>query len=98
VPPWVFGDSLLVYLGYPLTHQDDAQRAVRVGLGMVETLGQLNTRLEREQGVHLAVRLGIHTGLSWWVRWGGTLQEHLALGAPPNVAARLQGLGCPIPW
>jgi class 3 adenylate cyclase len=57
------GDGLLVYFGYPLAHEDDAQRAVRAGLGMVEALGQLNIRLERERGVHLAVRLGIHTGL-----------------------------------
>src|SRR5262249_34979366 len=30
------GDGLLVYFGYPLAHEDDAQRAVRAGLGMVE--------------------------------------------------------------
>jgi class 3 adenylate cyclase len=57
------GDGLLVYFGYPLAHEDDAQRAVRAGLGMVEAMGQLNSRLERERGVSLAVRLGIHTGL-----------------------------------
>ena len=56
------GDGLLVYFGYPLAHEDDAQRAVRAGLGMVEALGQLNTRLAQERGVQLAVRLGIHTG------------------------------------
>src|SRR5215831_5968734 len=37
------GDGLLVYFGYPLAHEDDAQRAVRAGLGIVEALGQLNT-------------------------------------------------------
>jgi Adenylate and Guanylate cyclase catalytic domain len=57
------GDGLLVYFGYPLAHEDDAQRAVRAGLGMVEAMGQLNTRLAHERGVRLAVRLGIHTGL-----------------------------------
>jgi hypothetical protein len=60
------GDGLLVYFGYPLAHEDDTQRAVRAGLGIVEALGQLNTRLEQEHGVHLAVRLGIHTGLASW--------------------------------
>ena len=40
------GDGLLVYFGYPLAHEDDAQRAVRAGLGMLEALGQLHTRLE----------------------------------------------------
>ena len=57
------GDGLLVYFGYPLAHEDDAQRAVRAGLGILDALGQLNTRLEQGWGVHLAVRLGIHTGL-----------------------------------
>src|SRR5262249_4357202 len=44
-------------------HEDDAQRAVRAGLGMIEAVAQLNTRLEPERGVQLAVRLGCHTGL-----------------------------------
>src|SRR5262249_13842669 len=68
------GDGLLVYFGYPLAHEDHAQRAVRARLGIVEALGQLNTCLEqeglrpaptrsRQRGVHPAVRLGIHTGL-----------------------------------
>ena len=52
-----------LYFGYPLAHEDDAQRAVRAGLGMVEAVGHLNRRLAQEWGVHLAVRLGIHTGL-----------------------------------
>src|SRR5467141_2036402 len=56
------GDGLLVYFGYPLAHEDDAQRAARAGLGMLEALGQLNTRLTRERSIRLAVRLGIHTG------------------------------------
>src|SRR5918911_2775576 len=44
------GDGLLVYFGYPLAHEDDAPRAVRAGLGMVEALAQLNTRLAQERG------------------------------------------------
>ena len=90
------GDGLLVYFGYPLAHEDDAQRAVRVGLGMVEAVGQLNTRLAQERGVRLAVRLGIHTGLVVVGDvGGGTRQEQLALGETPNLAARLQGLATP---
>jgi TOMM system kinase/cyclase fusion protein len=90
------GDGLLVYFGYPQAHEDDAQRAVRAGLGMVEALGQLNTRLAQERGVHLAVRLGIHTGLVVVGDVGGSSrQEQLALGETPNVAARLQGLAAP---
>src|SRR5438552_9468287 len=45
------GDGLLVYFGYPRAHEDDAQRAVRTGLGMVEALDMLNSRLGRRQGV-----------------------------------------------
>src|SRR5712691_6393217 len=90
------GDGLLVYFGYPLAHEDDAQRAVRAGLGMVEALGQLNARLAQERGVHLAVRLGVHTGLVVVGEvGGGTRQEQLALGETPNLAARLQGLAAP---
>jgi TOMM system kinase/cyclase fusion protein len=90
------GDGLLVYFGYPLAHEDDAQRAVRAGLGMIEAVGQLNTRLGQEQGVHLAVRLGVHTGLVVVGDVGeGTRQEQLALGETPNLAARLQGIAAP---
>ncbi len=90
------GDGLLVYFGYPLAHEDDAQRAVRAGLGILEALGQLTTRLEQERGVHLAARLGIHTGLVVVGDvGGGTRQEQLALGETPNLAARLQGIAAP---
>src|SRR5919204_562599 len=86
----------LLYFGYPMAHEDDAQRAVRAGLGIVEALGQLNTRLSQERGVHLAVRLGIHTGLVVVGEvGGGTRQEQLALGETPNVAARLQSIAAP---
>jgi class 3 adenylate cyclase len=90
------GDGLLVYFGYPLAHEDDAQRAARAGLGIIEALDQLNTRLTQEQGVRLAVRLGIHTGLVVVGEvGGGTRQEQLALGETPNLAARLQGIAAP---
>jgi class 3 adenylate cyclase len=90
------GDGLLVYFGYPLAHEDDAQRAVRAGLGMLEALEQLNTRLTQEWGVQLAVRLGVHTGLVVVGEvGGGARQEQLALGETPNLAARLQGLAAP---
>jgi TOMM system kinase/cyclase fusion protein len=90
------GDGLLVYFGYPQAHEDDAQRAVRAGLGIVEAIGQLNTRLVQERGVSLAVRLGIHTGLVVVGEiGGGTHHEQLALGETPNLAARLQGMAAP---
>jgi class 3 adenylate cyclase len=90
------GDGLLVYFGYPRAHEDDAQRAVRAGLGMVEAIGLLNTHLTSVRGVQLAVRLGIHTGLVVVGDvGGGGRQEQLALGETPNLAARLQSLAAP---
>jgi len=75
------GDGLLVYFGYPQAHEDDAQRAVRTGLGMVEAIATLNRRMEQRQGVRLAVRVGIHTGLVVvGETGGGGRQERLALG------------------
>ena len=44
------GDGLLVYFGYPLAHEDDAQRAVRAGLGIIEAMGQLHTSLGQGRG------------------------------------------------
>jgi class 3 adenylate cyclase len=59
----LLGDGLLIYFGYPHAHEDDAQRAVRTGLGILAAMGDLNTRLKQAQGVQLAIRIGIHTGL-----------------------------------
>jgi class 3 adenylate cyclase/predicted ATPase len=90
------GDGLLVYFGYPQAHEDDAQRAVRTGLGIVEAIRSLNTRLEAARGIRLTVRVGIHTGLVVVGEMGGGgRREQLALGETPNVAARLQGLAEP---
>ncbi|HSF33392.1 MAG TPA: adenylate/guanylate cyclase domain-containing protein [Candidatus Tectomicrobia bacterium] len=87
------GDGVLVYFGYPRAHEDDAQRAVRAGLGIIEALRPLQQRLQQGQGVGLAVRVGIHTGLVVVGEIGeGSRPERLALGEVPNLAARLQGL------
>ena len=87
------GDGLLVYFGYPVAHEDDARRAVHTGLGIVEAIATLNSRLTAKYRVQLAVRLGIHTGpVVVGQMGGGERHEHLALGETPNVAARLQSL------
>ncbi len=90
------GDGLLVYFGYPLAHEDDARRAVHAGLGVLAAMHPLNERLEREKGLRLAVRIGIHTGPVVTGEVGaGKKRERLALGQTPNIAARLQGLAGP---
>jgi class 3 adenylate cyclase/predicted ATPase/energy-coupling factor transporter ATP-binding protein EcfA2 len=89
----LLGDGLLVYFGYPQAHEDDAQRAVRAGLGILNAMGVLNQRLPQAKGIQLSLRMGIHTGLVVVGEMGGAgRQEQLALGEVPNLAARLQGL------
>jgi class 3 adenylate cyclase/predicted ATPase len=77
------GDGILVYFGYPQAHEDDAERATRCGLALVDRVPQLN------QAEELHARVGIATGL---VVVGGELVEHDVIGDTPNLAARLQAL------
>src|SRR5438552_17961542 len=85
----LLGDGLLVYFGYPQAHEDDAQRAVRTGLGILAAMADLNTRLQQTKGIQLALRLAIHTGLVVIGQMGGAgSQEQLARREVPNPATR----------
>lgn len=90
------GDGLLVYFGYPQAHEDDAQRAVQAGLGIIAELPQLNARFQSTLGAgdraQLQVRIGIHTGLVVAGEMGVSDQpEPMGIvGETPNIAARLQ--------
>ncbi|MCH7794344.1 MAG: AAA family ATPase, partial [Proteobacteria bacterium] len=91
------GDGVLVYFGYPQAHENDAERAVRTGLGIVEAMAGLGAAHASLGEVELAVRVGIDTGL---VVVGdlvgeGASEEASVVGETPNVAARLQGLAQP---
>src|SRR5712671_5212612 len=85
------GDGVLVYFGYPRAHEDDAERAVRSGLAVIEAVGQLPARED------LRVRLGIATGLAVVgdLIGEGAAQERGVVGETPNLAARLQALAMP---
>jgi class 3 adenylate cyclase/tetratricopeptide (TPR) repeat protein len=92
----LLGDGLLIYFGYPQAHEDDALRAVHTGLRILEAMGDLNQELQQAKGIHLAIRVGVHTGLVVVGEMGGAgRQEQLALGETPNIAARIQGLAEP---
>jgi class 3 adenylate cyclase len=80
------GDGVLVYFGYPRAHEDDAERATRCGLALVDRMPQL------DQAEELHARVGIATGL---VVVGGEVVEHDVAGDTPNLAARLQALAEP---
>ena len=85
------GDGVLIYFGYPQAHEDDAERAVRAGLAVIEAVGQLPARED------LRVRLGIATGLAVVgdLIGEGAAQERGVVGETPNLAARLQALSTP---
>jgi class 3 adenylate cyclase/predicted ATPase len=85
------GDGVLVYFGYPEAHEDDAERAVRAGLAVIDAVGRLATPEP------LNVRLGIATGLVVVgdLIGAGAAQERGVVGETPNLAARLQALARP---
>ena len=85
------GDGLVVYFGWPTANEDDAERAVRAGLAVVEAIAALNKRLAGQHGVTLSVRIGIDSGSVVMGRGGG--DEIDVFGDPPNIAARVQNLG-----
>ncbi len=91
------GDGNLAYFGYPLAHEDDAERAVRAGMSIVAAMDELNESLRGIYDVNISVRVGIATGL---VVVGGLVRdghsrESTAIGETPNLAARLQSLAEP---
>ncbi|SDR61293.1 SAM domain (Sterile alpha motif) [Paraburkholderia tuberum] len=84
------GDGVLAYFGYPQAHEDDAERAVRAGLALVRTIGNLDSGIDES----LRVRIGIATGVVVVgdLTGEGEAQEPGVVGETPNLAARLQTL------
>ncbi|MGC2785008.1 MAG: adenylate/guanylate cyclase domain-containing protein [Roseiarcus sp.] len=89
----LMGDGALVYFGYPRAHEDDAERAVRAGLKLVDSV----RNLRQERGVTLDVRVGIATGpvVVGEVMGEGQARERGVVGETPNLAARLQASAQP---
>src|SRR5215472_9952326 len=85
------GDGVLVYFGYPHAHEDDAERAVRAGLALVEAVDRLRVQEP------LQVRIGVATGVVVVgdLVGSGEAQERGVVGETPNLAARLQGIAAP---
>lgn len=89
------GDGLVVYFGYPTAREDDALRATRAGLGILEALATLEPKLAHHD-VKLSARIGVHTGTVVLGEVGSAARkETLALGDTTNLAARLQEVADP---
>lgn len=90
------GDGLLIYFGYPHAHEDDAPRAVRTGLEIVDEVSSidLNSELLVDS---LSVRIGIATGtvVVGDIGTGDRREEMAVVGETPNLASRLQTLAGP---
>ncbi|MEA2790361.1 MAG: hypothetical protein QOG73_2767, partial [Acetobacteraceae bacterium] len=81
------GDGILTYFGWPTAHEEDAERAVRAALEIVQTVKRVSAT------ENLSVRIGIATGPVVVGETAGTGdQSRLAVGSTPNLAARLQAL------
>jgi class 3 adenylate cyclase/tetratricopeptide (TPR) repeat protein len=83
------GDGLLILFGYPTAHENDAERAIRAGLDLLEEMKAVNRALEGEYGKRLAVRVGIHTGEVMIRPEEGDTGNHF-YGETPNIASRVQ--------
>jgi class 3 adenylate cyclase len=85
------GDGVLIYFGYPVAHEDDAERALRAGLAVIDAVCRLATQEP------LNVRIGIASGLVVVgdLIGAGAAQERGVVGETPNLAARLQALARP---
>jgi class 3 adenylate cyclase len=85
------GDGVLIYFGYPGAHEDDAERAVRSGLALIDAVAALPAPEP------LQVRIGVATGIVVVgdLLGSGEAQEHDIVGETPNLAARLQAIAEP---
>ena len=88
------GDGVLCYFGWPRANEDDAERAVRAGLSIIDTV----KNMKAADGTPLATRIGIATGvvIVGDLIGSGATQEAAVVGETPNLAARLQGWLNPI--
>jgi class 3 adenylate cyclase len=87
------GDGVMAYFGFPSAHEDDAERAVRAGLDLIQAV----SALECASGLRLAVRIAAATGhvMVGELIGHGSAQEETVVGETPNLAARLQTLAPP---
>ncbi|TMG31517.1 MAG: hypothetical protein E6H94_12885, partial [Chloroflexi bacterium] len=87
------GDAVMAVFGAPLSHEDDAERAIRAALAMQRSIQTLNDDLERQHGVRLSLRIGINTGEVVAGLLGGDVQSaYTVVGDAVNTAQRFESV------
>ena len=84
------GDGLLAVFGHPITHEDDARRAVQAGLEITREVSRLSDQSQRRFGFGVNVRVGVHWGLVYLDSTQGDFS-----GSAANIAGRISGLAPP---
>src|SRR5215469_14708650 len=79
------GDGVMSLFGWPQAHEDDAERAVRAALSILEAISTLN---RESRGTKLSARIGIHTGTAVISAGGDAAPD--VFGDAPNLASRVQ--------
>jgi TOMM system kinase/cyclase fusion protein len=87
------GDRYLFYFGYPLAKEDDAVRAARCALALVEATRERSAQVESELGVHVEVAIGLHTDLVVTQMMSSSMIYSDVVGMTPVVAERIQTAG-----
>jgi class 3 adenylate cyclase/tetratricopeptide (TPR) repeat protein len=87
------GDAVMAVFGVPVSHEDDALRAIRAASEMRRRLAALNERLDRSFGVRLSLRIGLNSGEV--VTGAAGPGEAVVTGDAVNVAARLEQAASP---
>jgi TOMM system kinase/cyclase fusion protein len=86
-----FGNQAIFVFGHPQAHEDDARRAARTALRIRDEVRRRDSEMEREHGIRLEVRIGIHTGLVIVreLRRPAVRDSFDLIGPTPQVATRL---------
>jgi class 3 adenylate cyclase len=84
------GDCVMAYFGWPEAHENNAERATRAGLAVLDAISKLNHETANRK---ISVRVGIDSGAV--VVGAGAGKDTEVFGEPPNIAARVQNVAAP---